>query len=91
MQLESPETWEEVGIDAILQDERRLIALLEAVAVKLNRSVDSVRRELSLGFTQASETNRKFLQHEVLNMWFFCLLRHHYHAGAWGGLYCLPD
>ena len=48
MQLESPETWEEVGIDAILQDERRLIALLEAVAVKLNRSVDSVRRELSL-------------------------------------------
>ena len=27
MQLESPETWEEVGIDAILQDERRLIAL----------------------------------------------------------------
>jgi hypothetical protein len=48
MQLELPETREEIGIDAILQDERRLIALLEAVAIKLNRSVDSVRRELSL-------------------------------------------
>jgi hypothetical protein len=48
MQLESSETLEEIGIDAILQDERRLIALLEAVAIKLNRSVDSVRRELSL-------------------------------------------
>jgi hypothetical protein len=48
MQLELPETWEQIGTDAILQDERRLIALLEAVAIKLNRSVDSVRRELSL-------------------------------------------
>jgi hypothetical protein len=48
MQLELPKTREEIGVDAILQDERRLIALLEAVAIKLNRSVDSVRRELSL-------------------------------------------
>jgi hypothetical protein len=48
MQLELPESWEQIGIDATLQVERRLIAPLEAVAIKLNGSADSVAKEPSL-------------------------------------------
>jgi hypothetical protein len=28
-------------------------------------------------------------EHELLYIWFCCLLRHHCHAGAWRRLYCL--
>jgi hypothetical protein len=48
MQLELPESSEQIGIDATLRVERRSIAPLEAVAIKLNGSADSVAREPSL-------------------------------------------
>ena len=48
MQLELPEAWEQIGMDAISHDERRLIAPLEAVAIKLNGSADFAAREPAL-------------------------------------------
>ena len=45
MQFKLRETREKIGDGAILRDER---CLTEAVAIKLNRSLNSVRKELSL-------------------------------------------
>src|SRR3984957_8925934 len=59
MQLELPESREQIGIDATLQVERRLIAPLEAAAIKLNGSADSVAKEPSLHAQNKPRSSRK--------------------------------